>query len=99
MRLRAPQRFVLDRIEDETGVSGTGIVAVGVRFPDGKCVTRWCSQGSEIHQTCVWDSIDHVKRVHGHGGKTTVRWLDDPWECIQCASRFVGTVRLDEPLD
>lgn len=70
----APRRFVLDRYEDETGVSGTGIVAEGVQFADGTCVTHWCA--SEIHQTCVWASISHVKRIHGHDGKTEVRWLD-----------------------
>jgi len=28
--------FFLERIEDETGISGTGIVAEGVEFSDGQ---------------------------------------------------------------
>ncbi|MGH9249002.1 MAG: hypothetical protein ACRD0W_05740 [Acidimicrobiales bacterium] len=78
----APRRFVLDRIEDETGLSGTGVVAWGIAFPDGEVVTRWCSDASGVHQTCVWHSIEHVQRVHGHNGATKVRWLDEPWQVI-----------------
>lgn len=65
--------FLLVRHHDETGLSGTGVVAWGVQFPDGATVTRWCS--SEVRQTCVWQSIDDVRHVHGHGGATEVVWL------------------------
>lgn len=33
--------FELHRVEDETGISGTGIVAEGVIFGDGTCAMRW----------------------------------------------------------
>ena len=62
----------LVRTEDETGVSGTGVVAWVVQFPDGRAVTRWCA--SEIRQTCVWDSVDEVLAVHGHDGRTVIVW-------------------------
>lgn len=68
-----PRRFVLKRIEDETGLSGTGVVAWGVEFPDGRTVTRW---NSLIAQTCAWESITDVMAVHGHNGKTKLLWLD-----------------------
>ena len=32
--------FQLHRHEDESGVSGTGIVAEGVQFSDGKCALK-----------------------------------------------------------
>jgi hypothetical protein len=67
-------RFILRRKEDETGVSGTGDVAWGVEFPDGVVVTRWCV--TDVRQTCVWRSIEDVRAVHGHDGKTEVIWLD-----------------------
>lgn len=69
-----PRRFMLVRVEDETGVSGTGVVAWGLEFPDGHAVTRW---NSKIAQTCAWDSIADVVAVHGHDGKTRIRWLDE----------------------
>lgn len=69
------RRFVLRRIEDETGLSGTGDVAWGVLFPDGVAVTRWCV--TDVRQTCVWKSLADVEYVHGHGGKTELVFLDE----------------------
>lgn len=65
--------FVLERLVDDSGVSGTGIVAWGAQFPDGTCVVRFCVTG--IRQTSVWDSIEHVEAIHGHGGHTLIRWV------------------------
>lgn len=67
-----PKLFRLVRDRDVSGVSGTGLVAWGVRFPDGRVATRW---HAEIAQTCTWDSIEHVEAIHGHGGATRVEWL------------------------
>ena len=67
------RRFVLVRDEDETGISGVGLVAFGVRFPDGNIVTRW---NSEVAQTCVWASLEELEAVHGHGGRTRIVWVD-----------------------
>lgn len=64
--------FHLDRIRDETGVSGTGIVAEGVEFSDGRCAMRWMTP---TRSTTVFDSIDELLTVHGHGRCTVVRWL------------------------
>lgn len=69
----APRIFTLVRDVDVSGVSGTGLVAWGVVFPDGKVATRW---NGAVAQTCVWDSIADVEAIHGHGGATRVEWLD-----------------------
>ena len=69
-----PRRFVLDRNEDETGLSGIGHVAWGVMFPDGRVATRW---NSVVAQTCHWDSIADMLAVHSHGGKTKLVWVDE----------------------
>ena len=68
-----PLRFELIRDGDETGISGTGVVAYGVMFVDGTCVLRWLG-----HQrsTAVYDSIEVLKAIHGHGGQTRVGWID-----------------------
>jgi len=70
---KAHRRFNLVRYEDETGVSGTGIVAQGVQFADGRIVIKWVTDTSS---TTIFDSIEDVETVHGHGGKTEVVWLD-----------------------
>ncbi len=64
--------FSLVRHEDETGVSGTGIVAEGVEFGDGTVAMRWVSEHTS---TAIYFSIDDVERIHGHDGKTQVNWI------------------------
>jgi len=61
--------FYLKRINDVSGTSGTGIVAIGGILPSGKCILEWTS--SEITET-IFESIDQIERIHGHGGKTLV---------------------------
>jgi hypothetical protein len=63
--------FKLVRTEDVTGVSGTGVVAEGVVFEDGSAAMRW---KTETASTAVYDSIEDVERIHGHGGSTKVRF-------------------------
>lgn len=64
--------FALHREQDVTGVSGTGTVAHGVRFADGRVVIRWLG---DKPSTVMWDSLDDAMSVHGHDGKTQVVWL------------------------
>src|SRR3954468_24191437 len=59
--------FHLYRNEDQSGVSGTGPVVEGVEFTNGWCALRWVTNTSSM---CFYQSIDEVRRVHGHGGKT-----------------------------
>ncbi len=73
-RVPVPQRFIINRLVDESGVSGTGVVAVGVRWPTGKCSVEWIV---EPHTQGMYDSIDDVVQIHGHKGKTVVMWMGD----------------------
>lgn len=69
-----PRAFVLVRHEDETGVSGTGVVAWGVEFPDGVVALRWKSAWPTsvvFHDK----GMEAVEAVHGHGGKTEIVWV------------------------
>ena len=61
--------FHLVRDEDISGVSGVGRVAVGVVFPSGKVVLEWLGADSSFE---ILDGLDHVERIHGHGGKTRI---------------------------
>lgn len=69
------RRFKLLRHVDHSGVSGTGLVAEGVVFGDGKAVVHWRGPYASI---VVWDNIEHAIEVHGHGGGTELVWLDLP---------------------
>lgn len=68
------RRFVLDRQEDVTGTSGTGIVAEGVLFSCGKVALTWFSHYGAVN---VYDSLEVVKVLHGHQGRTKVVWTDE----------------------
>ncbi|OBI98082.1 hypothetical protein [Mycobacterium sp. 1465703.0] len=69
------RRFTLKRTEDATGVSGVGTVAEGVEFSDGRVALRWTV--GEHRSSVIWDSIASVEAIHGHGGMTTVEWVDN----------------------
>jgi hypothetical protein len=61
--------FFLLRHEDVSGTSGTGVVAYGVVLPSGKAVMEWNSRWQTI---TIFDSLQQVRRLHGHGGRTEV---------------------------
>lgn len=67
------RRFYLQRDEDETGISGTGVVAEGVVFFDGTCVLKWLTDTSSIN---IYRSYIEMIHLHGHGGKTQIKWYD-----------------------
>lgn len=64
-----PRLFHLLRHHDVSGVSGTGIVADGIIWPDGTASLRW---RGERPSTVHWDRIADAKAVHGHGGATEI---------------------------
>ncbi|MGN6105366.1 MAG: hypothetical protein ACTHU0_09705 [Kofleriaceae bacterium] len=72
-RTSTMRRFVLERAEDVSGTSGTGVVAEGVEFSNGGVVMHWLSQLESI-EVCA--NMHVVEQIHGHQGRTLVRWLD-----------------------
>lgn len=69
--------FVFQRIEDESGMSGTGIVAEGVEFSNGMVVITWLTPYRKVD---VCENIKALEAVHGHGGKTKIVFFDLPSE-------------------
>lgn len=67
------KRFHLVREEDQSGVSGTGTVAEGCLFTGGKCVLVWLTQYKSV---AVYDAIEELDAIHGHGGRTRIEWID-----------------------
>lgn len=95
----ACRRFQLIRREDQTGISGTGVVAYGVLFPDGRAVLRW---DTKVNSTVIYDSLDDLKTIHGHDGRTVVHWIDpdmppidygDAWKAV---TGYVTQAQADE---
>lgn len=72
--IHASRRFHLQRDEDVTGVSGTGVVADGCAFPDGSAVVRW---RGEHRSTVAWEQgVESIEAINGHAGRTRLVWLD-----------------------
>lgn len=67
------KRFVLERKEDVSGTSGVGIVAAGYVFPSGLAVIEWLSLEKSLG---IFHSIAQLEKIHGHEGKTIVRFLE-----------------------
>jgi hypothetical protein len=69
------RRFELHRLEDETGISGTGVVAEGVEFSGGVVVLQWLT---DWPTSVVFHDrgVESVEAIHGHNGKTRIVWLD-----------------------
>ena len=72
--------FHLQRDEDVSGLSGTGIVAEGVEFSDGTAVVRWREVTGPNYDrgvratTVVFPNIEAVEALHGHNGATRIVW-------------------------
>ena len=61
--------FYLKRLEDESGVSGTGRVAQGFIFDNGKVAVTWLSEHPSV---TIYDSIGEIHAIHSHEGKTEI---------------------------
>lgn len=66
--------FYLYRTEDESGISGTGRVAQGFVADNGKATLFWLSEHPSV---TVYDSVGEVQAIHGHNGKTELRFEPD----------------------
>ena len=69
------RRFALVRPDtDVSGVSGTGVVALGVVTHTGCVFAQWTEPGEIVVQP---RGLAAFLSVHGHDGATVVRWIDE----------------------
>jgi len=87
--------FYLNRVEDESGISGTGRVAQGFIFDNGKVAVTWLSEHPSV---TVYDNIGEVRAIHGHGGKTEVVMEPDYKRAYNEVSSFVSNFNLLETM-
>lgn len=68
--------FSMYRQHDSTGVSGDGTIAYGMKAPapSGKVVACWVTNPYRSVQ--IYDSMEHLKELHGHGGGTKIIQMD-----------------------
>lgn len=85
--------FYLKRTEDESGVSGTGRIAQGFIFDNGKVALTWLSEHPSV---TVYDSIGEVHAIHGHGGKTEVIMEPDYKRAFGEMKSFVDNFKLED---
>lgn len=67
------KQFVLNRMVDESGVSGIGYVSTGVILPSGKVVMEWLRTPNAVS---IYDSIEDLISIHGHEGSTIVEYIE-----------------------
>ena len=87
------ENFYLNRTEDESGVSGTGRVAQGFIFDNGKVCVSWLSEHPSV---TVYDNIGEVHAIHGHGGKTEVVMEPDYKKAFGELKSFIDNFDLSE---
>jgi len=85
--------FYLKRAEDESGVSGTGRVAQGFIFDNGKVAVTWLSEHPSV---TVYDNIGEVTAIHGHGGKTEVVMQPDYKRAYGELKTFIDNFKLKD---
>ena len=87
--------FYLNRTEDESGISGTGRVAQGFIFYNGKVCVTWLSEHPSV---TIYDNIGEVRAIHGHAGKTEIVMEPDFKRAFNEIKAFVEGFNLSDIL-
>ena len=68
--------FEMVRINDESGVSGTGKVLEGVVFNNGTVVASWTTSGP--NSVCIYDNFQDFEAIHitpHPTNETKITWI------------------------
>lgn len=63
------RKFKLVRDDDETGISGEGVVAEGIEFSNGMCAMCWLTA---MHSVAVYPNVRQLEAIHGHNGRARI---------------------------
>ena len=85
--------FYLNRLEDESGISGTGRVAQGFIFDNGKVAVTWLSEHPSV---TIYDNIGEVRAIHSHGGATEIEMIPDYKRAFNELKSFMENFSLSE---
>lgn len=78
MNYQEPRKFKLIRLDDESGVSGTGHVLDGIVWHNGKVTVCWCSPTS-ASSIVIYDNFQDFWDIHLHPhptNKSKIEWED-----------------------
>ncbi len=89
------RRFYLERKEDISGMSGTGKIAEGIEWSNGRVAIIWLSSSPSTGQ---YDSIAALENIHTHGGQhdTKVVYVDPKYEKVEEKAKEVKTKQIEE---
>lgn len=85
--------FRLNRHEDVHGNSGTGVVAIGVIYPNGKVSMSW---RTDLATVVIADSITVIEQLHGHNGKTEIEYFKMSKPMEKALEEFVSGDKKDK---
>lgn len=66
--------FELVREEDVSGCSGVGVVAHGAVMPSGRVFLEWLPGVTGAVSVGIYESVDAMLAIHGHQGRTHIRY-------------------------
>ena len=75
---RGIETFTICRQNDESGVSGTGVVIEGVQYATGQVVLHWLTPAPR-GSIAIFESLEDFRRVHVSphpSNKTIITWSD-----------------------
>lgn len=93
-----PRPLALVRHRDPSQVSGLGVVATGVVWPDSRALFRWTGvrppSGHDVavRQLCMFDNVHQIVAVHGHQGATDIETRDPMAACGDLGISVFGIV-------
>lgn len=93
-----PAPFALVRTTDPSAVSGTGVVAAGIIWPDQRAAFRWTAlrppagHQAIVQQVCLFDRASEILTVHGHQGATRIETRDPMSGCSDLGMSVFGIV-------
>lgn len=86
----SPSREILTfdvlRRGDVSGLSGTGVVAMGAMFPDGAVVVQW---QTHVRSVVIFNSMAAALMIHGHKDLTGFRFHDCPSRLYLSSGEYV----------
>jgi hypothetical protein len=86
------RRFFIQRDTDASGISGTGKVAEGCLYDTGWVGLVWLGEHVTLS---FYPSIDEVTAIHGHGGNTSIVWIDDRSSNVDVNELSDATTRVE----
>lgn len=73
-------------------------MAEGVEFDNGKVALTWLASPF-LTSVAIYDRMEDVILIHGHGGKTTIEYIGGgeiiPYYCIQTSAACLGIIGPD----